>query len=120
MDSTDLQSFKIWLQIRHDVILTKEKEAISALSSGNRLAYDAGMREKAEMLKNLYKEAEPKLRNIPLANQERIRKILANFSQNAATALSLDSVFYMSALLYPDDYKENEADNLQKLVDSIA
>jgi hypothetical protein len=42
------------------------------------------------------------------------------FSKNAQTALRLDSVFYMSALLYPGDHQKGEPDNLEKLIASLS
>jgi hypothetical protein len=44
---------------------------------------------------------------------------IESFSHRAGQAVALGSVFYMSALLYPDDYQEGEKNDLDKFIDSV-
>ncbi|MBD5553423.1 MAG: hypothetical protein HDQ44_03700 [Desulfovibrio sp.] len=99
-----------WLEKRHATIMDYEKVALTLMNAGDIDGYRKNMREKAESLANLAADAQPLLKN--LANGPKIEAPLERFSDSAATALEIDSVFYMSALLYPDDYKEGEPDNL--------
>ena len=64
-------------------------------------------------------DAAPLVNALSGQEKERVREVLSAFSQNARTALHLDSVFYMSALLYPDDHRKGEPDNLEKLIISL-
>jgi len=48
-----------------------------------------------------------------------IREGLKRFADSADNALSLDSVFYMSALLYPEDYHEGEANDLELFAEEL-
>ncbi len=41
---------------------------------------------------------------------------LKGFAQRAGQALSLESIFYMSALLYPEDYEDGEPNDLEMFV----
>lgn len=78
-------------------------------------AYRALMRQKAELLAGLATAAGPALRNIDPEPAAAIRTVLEQFSQNAGQALALESVFYMAALLYPDDYQVGQLNNLDRL-----
>lgn len=42
---------------------------------------------------------------------------LEDFSKRAAMALSLESIFFMGALLYPDDYHDGEPNDLERFLD---
>lgn len=112
-------SIKDWLQAQHDQIMREEKDALNAMSQGNIAEYRKKMQRKAEMLADLSEEAEDHLEPLDSSLREMIRQRLQQFSQSATTALQLDSVFYMSALLYPDEHKKGEPDNLEKFIDSL-
>lgn len=107
---------KAWLRAQHDNIMKAEQDALALMKSGDIAGYNAKMHEKATLLANLASAAETQLENLNPVIQAR----LAQFSASAATALDLGSVFYMSALLYPDEHKPGEPDNFQKLIDSLA
>lgn len=85
--------------------------------TGDQSGYEKAMRQKAEMLAALADEAKTFISALPsplpaqladAANQH-----LGDFSANAANALRIGSVFYMSALLYPDEHKPGEPNNLE-------
>jgi hypothetical protein len=48
-----------------------------------------------------------------------IQEGLRRFARSAGTALSLNSVFYMSALLYPEDYCEGEPNDLEAFLEEL-
>ena len=44
---------------------------------------------------------------------------LKSFARRASQALELSSIFYMSALLYPDDYREGDRNDLELFIDRL-
>ena len=44
---------------------------------------------------------------------------LHGFSESAEKSLQVNSPWFMSALLYPEDYREGEPNNLEKLIQSL-
>lgn len=115
-----LTGFTDWLRTRHAGIMALEKEALALLKAGDTAGYNARMRAKAESLCALAKDAAPELAALPENLREPILNGLMRFSQSAATSLKIGSVFYMSALLYPDDHKAGEPDNLALFIDRLA
>lgn len=103
-----------WLEKKRVAIMAREKTALELMDKGDVNGYRDKMREKAEMLAALAKEADAA--DLPKAGLAAIRDQLENFSANASMALSLNSVFFMSALLYPDDHKPGQPDNLETLI----
>lgn len=116
----DLAQFRQWLSERHAAIMATEQDGLKLLDQDDTAGYREAMRKKAEMLAALASEAAPLLKELPSDKKNTIESALDNFSANAATSLSLDSVFYMSALLYPDDHKKGEPDNLERFIQSLS
>lgn len=108
-----------WLRERHDRIMAVEAEALRLLAAGDTPGHNAGMRQKAEMLAALRSDAEPLLLTLPGELRFKLTQTLEHFSGNARTALKLNSVFYMSALLYPDTHRQGEPDNLTLCIDRM-
>ncbi|MDR2488356.1 MAG: hypothetical protein LBD42_02500 [Desulfovibrio sp.] len=77
------------------------------------------MKKKALLLAAIAKDAASLMNSLPEQDRGRVQKTLKAFSHNAQTALNLNSVFYMSALLYPDDHQKGEPNTLQKLIASL-
>ena len=109
-----------WLKARHAAIMADEAEALARLKAGDTEGYSEKMRAKAEAVAALAKDAAPVLAALPEAVREPILRGLMRFSQSAAMGLKLGSVFYMSALLYPDDHKPGEPDNLALFIEDLA
>ena len=110
-----------WLRERSAAVKGCEQRAKAALyDDNNESAYREQMRQKASLLAAAAGEAAPLLNALSGPEKDMAREHLEAFSRNAATALRLDSVFYMSALLYPDDHREGEPDNLEKLIRALA
>ena len=109
-----------WLRERADAVRECEQKASVALhDEGNEPAYRDLMRQKARLLAAIADDAAPLVNALPGKEREAPLGSLEAFSQNARTALRLDSVFYMSALLYPDDHQEGDPNNLEKLIASL-
>lgn len=109
-----------WLRERSAAIKECERKADVALhNDNNESAYRDLMKQKAALLSTIAGDAAAFVGVLSGQEKERVRENLSSFSQNAQTALHLDSVFYMSALLYPDDHRKGEPDNLEKLIISL-
>ena len=77
------------------------------------------MAEKAELLGGLAEDADPLLMELPGSEAKSIRSRLERFSESADNAIDLESVFYMAALLYPEDYQEGDRNDLERFIDLI-
>lgn len=105
-----------WLEKRHAAIMDCEKEAYAFMDAGDIDAYRSKMREKAENLSAIARDAEKMLAALPPELGNGLADRLAAFAGGASNALGLNSVFYMSALLYPDIRKPGEPDNLMRCI----
>ncbi|GAB6125872.1 hypothetical protein [Humidesulfovibrio idahonensis] len=83
------------------------------LGKGDQTGYQTLMRQKAELLAALSDDAAALVDALPGSRDDEAGARLEEFSGNAANALRIGSVFYMSALLYPDDHKPGEPNNLE-------
>ncbi len=106
-----------WLHERSDAVLAIEKQAGTALyEAKDEDAYRELMSKKAALLAAIARDASPLLERLPASDEkEYLTDTLEGFSQSAANALRIGSVFYMSALLYPDEHKPGEPNNLELL-----
>jgi len=93
-----------------------EAEALDALhNKGDQETHRFKMMEKCELLAELPEHAEPYLKgDDPLS--ERLRSGLKDFARRGNMALDLESIFFMSALLYPDDYQDGEPNDLERFI----
>lgn len=94
---------------------TQKKQAIAA---ENRQAYLDCVRKKAAILSKLHENAK-KQDMKAVKNTKEILSTLQGFSNSAKQALAVNSPWFMSELLYPDDYKENGPNNLDKLIEKL-
>ncbi len=106
--------------------LREWSDALSALEADagvqlhekkNETAYRDLMRQRAELLRSLPQKAEAlpaDIRQSPAFSQ--VLEALRAFAEGADNALRLNSVFYMSALLYPDEHQPGEPNNLEQLI----
>ena len=108
-----------WLDARCQEVSALEARGKAAIAASDAETYREVMRQKAELLEALFKNATPCAEGLPPKQREAVLKQLKQFSASARQALALDSVFYMSALLYRDDHKEGEPNNLELLRDRI-
>ncbi len=97
-----------------------EAEAQEALfSSNDTKTHREKLQEKALLLMDLPEMGEPCLRGGKSAAAREIRSKLKDFERRAGQALDLASIFYMSVLLYPADYKEGEKNDLETFIDEV-
>lgn len=114
-----MQQFLPWLQEEHDAIMGCEAEALRLLKAGDKQGYEDHMRGKAVRLAALAGKAKDILANVPGSAAREAEDTLARFSGSASMSLQLNSVFFMSALLYKDEHKADEPDNLQTLINTL-
>jgi hypothetical protein len=82
-------------------------------NKGDEAGYREGMRGKAELLAALSADAAPFLEAVSPERRPMIEHRLDMFSQSAKRSLDIGSVFYMSALLYPDDHQPGQPNTLE-------
>ena len=106
-----------WLKQRHQTQKEYERKAYAALyNENNEAAYRTLMVERAELIAALDEEAADLVAALPEDKREAVAESLRRFAKGASNALRLESVFYMSALLYPDEHSQGEPDNLELLI----
>jgi len=86
---------------------------------GDQAGYVAKMREKAMLLADLAGDAQGLILALDEAHATAAADRLERFSQSAATSLKVGSPFFMSALLYPDEHKRGEPNDLDRYVDEV-
>jgi hypothetical protein len=120
MPSNTITSFADWLDDHCQRLRNLEAEAEHMLyQEKNQEKYAALMHQKARMLQNLAQEAAPRAATLPEAVAASVMQRLERFSGNATRALSIGSIFYMYALLYPDNHVKGQPNNLDILVAEI-
>lgn len=107
------------LENSHEQMASCETAAYKALDKGDTSEYIGKMRDKAILLAELNDNLERLFSDNDSPFWENVKKRIADFSRNANLALDLDSVFFMSALLYPEDHVKGEPDNLLRLIMEI-
>lgn len=110
-----------WLRQKHASLKEVEDKALEALHRDNdQISYRELMLDRAEMIAGL--DVESARLTTPLADdiREGVESQLRRFAKGARNALRIDSIFYMSALLYPDEHKPGEPDNLERLIKGLA
>lgn len=109
-----MKTFLHFLRDRVQTIKNTEAEALRLLHEDNdEPGYRQAMQRKAEILASLAADARPLLDDAPLDKAPMIEHRLDMFSQSAKRSLDIGSVFYMSALLYPDDHQPGEPNTLE-------
>ena len=114
-----LQDFIAWLEKRHDAVFLEEKTAKELLAKGDTDGYAAHMHAKAELLAKMAVDAGSSLAQVSGDVQEEIRRKLVKFSAAAAYGLRINSLFFMSALLYRDEHPLGEPDNLLVFINDL-
>ena len=112
--------FATWLLDRCNQVALLEKEAAAALhTDDNPEQYRRIMRQKALLLESLYIDTEPLLAPLPGEQARMAADRLRRFSASAARSLELESVFYMSALLFPENHSEGEPNDLEAFLAEV-
>lgn len=111
--------FVEWLNDRCADITELEAEGKRQRDAGDARAFCEVMRKKAALLAGIAKEGELHVEALPEKLKGNARSRLARFSASARNALALESVFYMSALLFPDDHHEGDPNDLELFREEI-
>jgi len=82
-------------------------------------AHRRKLREKTMLLMELPDLVDPYIEGMAKDVRAEIETGLNSFSRRASQALELSSIFYMSALLYPDDYREGDPNDLELFADRL-
>ena len=82
-------------------------------------AYKDLLKDKCRELKALPERAAPHLEELGERGLA-IGEELEDFAGRASMALNVDSVFFMYALLYPEDYKPGEPNDLEVFIKGLA
>lgn len=96
-----------------------EQEGDKAIESQGQLAFQAKLEEKAEILAALGEKAWKLTERIEGDFGNEIAQKLEQFSMSASTALRIGSVFFMTALLYPEDHKPGEPNDLENYIEEL-
>jgi hypothetical protein len=97
-----------------------ETEARLALFDENdQEAYKQKMEEKTMLLLDLPEEMEETLQGIRKETRKVIQNGIEDFAMRAGRAWDLGSLFFMSALLYPDEYSEGDENDLERLISRV-
>ena len=81
---------------------------------------EANMRRKAELLGELPDTLESALDGLDEDVRERVERAADGFSRRGMMALEQGSVFWMRNLLYPEDYKDGEPNDLERFTAGLA
>jgi len=112
--------FVKWLIDRCDQVARLERDAGSALQiADDPELYRRIMWQKALLLESLYEDAQPLLPSLRGDQMRIAADRLRRFSESAARALELESVFYMSALLFPENHAAGEANDLEAFLAEV-
>ncbi|SMF40093.1 hypothetical protein [Desulfovibrio gilichinskyi] len=120
MSANPYKAVASWLDAEAVKVRDIEKVANSALyDNKDENSYRDLMRQKAMLLSNLGNRLEPLIE--PLSAEDRlfVKKRVKRFSMSASKALEIGSVFFMSALLYPDDYIDGENNDLENFAEKV-
>ena len=112
-DQTALDALLDWLDGRYRDVMDAERQALDKLRNGDTPGHNGLMRRKAQLLADMAGDAAHLLDALPEEARGRFAEALRRFSASARLSLKLGSVFYMSALLYPDDHQPGQPDNLK-------
>jgi len=114
MSPAPIAQFADFLAARAAMVKTLEAEAEALIhDKKDQAGYAAKMREKALLLSELAEDAKPFTEVLDPALKRAAADRLERFAGSASMSLSVGSVFFMSALLYPDDHRPGEPNDLE-------
>ncbi|MEZ7195996.1 hypothetical protein [Pseudodesulfovibrio karagichevae] len=96
-----------------------EAEGEIALAEGGQKAFQACLEKKAKLLAGLAENAWVIVERLPEDAADGVAGRLEQFSMSASTALRLGSVFFMTALLYPEDHKPGDPNDLDAYIEEL-
>lgn len=95
-----------------------EQEAREALfEKDDPATHRKKLEQKTIILMELPDLVDPYCQGLDKATRSELEKGLDPFAISAERASDLASIFYMNALLYPEDYKEGDPNDLERFID---
>lgn len=117
-NKTDLLVF---LREKANQVRSLESKAEQALNhEQDKQKYVSYLRDKALLLADLPKETHSYLSACPAKIKTKVMAKLENIAQRAEQALELKSSFYMRHLLYPENYIDGHANELEIFIQEIS
>jgi len=105
-----------FLEDKSATVSRLEKEGDAALDEKGQLAFQEKLEEKAEILAALGEKAWKRTEAVGGELGKEIAMKLEQFSMSASASLRIGSVFFMTALLYPEDHKPGEPNDLESFI----
>ncbi|AMK11541.1 MAG: hypothetical protein AB7E51_03555 [Pseudodesulfovibrio sp.] len=96
-----------------------EAEGEAALASSGQDAFRAKLEEKAKLLAGLAENSWELVERVEGELGDEIAQRMERFSMSASTALRIGSVFFMTALLYPEDHKPGDPNDLEAYIGEL-
>ena len=97
-----------------------EEEAREALFvKDDRKTHRQKLQEKTMLLMELPELIGPLCEKMEKDAKKEFEKGLDSFAMRAEQAMELSSIFFMDGLLYPEDYKEGDPNDLELFIDRL-
>jgi len=112
-----------WEVVRDSAGRIRELEASAAKAlheNGDAPGHRKLMTEKCLVLESLPEAVEEALAGDDAAGAAALLAGLEDFARRAGMALQLESIFFMGALLYPDDYADGDPNDLERFLERFA
>ena len=119
MSDQVLSELIVFLEKINADVVRLEAEGEAALQSEGQRAFQIKLEEKTKILADLAEKAWVYTEKIDGELGEKIAQRLEQFSMSAGTALRIGSVFFMTALLYPEDHKPGEPNDLETYIEEL-
>jgi hypothetical protein len=120
MTAEHFEALAGWLEEQSRAVRELEERArILIEEEGDQNGYEGVMRQKALLLAGLPDEGAAYLEPLDSPRADGIRARLESFAASANAALEIGSVFYMSALLYPEDHQTGQPNDLDAFAEPV-
>ena len=96
-----------------------EAEGEALIDTEGQRAFQVKLEEKAEILAALGEEAWKLTEKVEGEIGTEIARTLEQISMSASAALRIGSVFFMTALLYPENHKPGEQNDLETFIGTL-
>lgn len=116
MQKQALAELITFLEDQNSQVRQLETEGDAVLQSEGQLAFQAKLEKKAEVLAALGEDAWDLTKAVGGELGDEIAQKLEQFSMSASTSLRIGSVFFMTALLYPEDHKPGDPNDLETYI----
>lgn len=119
MANQALEELITYLEETAATVRRLEQEGDAILQSEGQQAFQAKLEKKAQTLAGLGEKAQKLVDKIDGGLGQEIAERLDQFSMSASTALRIGSVFFMTALLYPEDHQPGEPNDLEVFIEAL-